>query len=67
MSAVADVIGLALDTGADLVVLSSASAQTARAARRAAREIGFSAPLLRVLASRPGDRLSELLRLARLG
>ena len=64
---VADVIGLALDTGADLVVLSSASAQTARAARRAAREIGFSAPHLRVLAGRPGDGLSELLRLARLG
>jgi MerR family transcriptional regulator, light-induced transcriptional regulator len=62
---VADVIGLALEVGADLVVLSSATAQTARAARRAAREIGFSAPRLRVLAGRPGDRLSQLLELAR--
>jgi MerR family transcriptional regulator, light-induced transcriptional regulator len=64
---VADVIGLALDAGADLVVLSSAMAQTARAARRAAREIGFSAPRLRVLAGRPGDTLSQLLKLARSG
>jgi MerR family transcriptional regulator, light-induced transcriptional regulator len=62
---VAEVIGLALDTGADLVVLSSATAQTARAARRAAREIGFSAPRLRVLAGRPGDSLSLLRELAR--
>jgi len=62
---VAEVIGLALDTGADLVVLSSATAQTARAARRAAREIGFSAPRLRVLVGRPGDSLSQLLTLAR--
>ena len=64
---VADVIGLALDVGADLVVLSSATAQTARAARRAAREISFSAPRLRVLAGRPGDTLSQLLTLARAG
>jgi methanogenic corrinoid protein MtbC1 len=62
---VVDVIGLALDVGADLVVLSSATAQTARAARRAAREISFSAPRLRVLAGRPGDTLSQLLTLAR--
>ena len=62
---VADVIGLALDTGANLVVLSSATAAAARAARRAAREIGFSAPRLRVLAGRPGDRLSQLRELAR--
>jgi MerR family transcriptional regulator, light-induced transcriptional regulator len=64
---VVDVIGLALDVGADLVVLSSATAQTARAARRAAREISFSAPRLRVLAGRPGDTLSQLLTLARAG
>jgi B12 binding domain len=63
----ADVIGLALDVGADLVVLSAATAQTARAARRAAREIGLSAPRLRVLAGRPGDTLSQLLKLARPG
>jgi MerR family transcriptional regulator, light-induced transcriptional regulator len=62
---VAEVIGLAADTGADLVVLSSATSQTARAARRAAREIGFSAPGLRVLAGRPGDSLSLLRELAR--
>jgi MerR family transcriptional regulator, light-induced transcriptional regulator len=64
---VAEVIGLALDVGADLVVLSSATTQTARAARRAAREIGLSAPRLRVLAGRPGDTLSQLLTLARPG
>jgi MerR family transcriptional regulator, light-induced transcriptional regulator len=64
---VADVIGLALDVGANLVVLSSATAQTARAARRAARQIGFSAPRLRVLAGRPGDTLSQLLTLAKAG
>ena len=64
---VVDVIGLALDVGADVVVLSSAAAQTARAARRAAREISFSAPRLRVLAGRPGDTLSQLLTLARAG
>jgi L-alanine-DL-glutamate epimerase-like enolase superfamily enzyme len=62
---VADVIGLALEVGADLVVLSSATAQTARAARRAAREIGLSAPRLRVLAGGPGDSLSRLRDLAR--
>jgi hypothetical protein len=62
---VAEVIGLALDVGADLVVLSSATAQTARASRRAAREIGFSAPWLRVPVGRPGDTLGQLLTLAR--
>jgi len=62
---VPEVIGLALEVGADLVVLSSATAQTARAARRAAREIVFSAPRLRVLVGRPGDTLSQLLKLAR--
>ena len=54
---VAEVIGLALEVGADLVVLSSATAQAARAARRAAREIGFSAPRLGVLVGQP-DALS---------
>jgi MerR family transcriptional regulator, light-induced transcriptional regulator len=62
---VGEVIGLALEVGADLVVLSSATGRTARAARREAREIGFTAPRLRVLAGRPGDRLSQLLKLAR--
>jgi MerR family transcriptional regulator, light-induced transcriptional regulator len=62
---VSDVIRLALDVGADLVVLSSATPPAARAARRAAREIGLGAPRLRVLAGRPGDTLSQLLKLAR--
>jgi excisionase family DNA binding protein len=62
---VAEVIDLALGVGADLVVLSSATAQAARAARRATRDIGLSAPRLRVLAGRPGDRLSQLRELAR--
>jgi MerR family transcriptional regulator, light-induced transcriptional regulator len=64
---VAEVIGLAVEVGANLVVLSSATDQAARAARRAAREIGFSAPQLRVLVGRPGDTLSQLLKLAREG
>jgi excisionase family DNA binding protein len=64
---VAEVTGLALEVGADLVVLSSATTQAARAARQAAREIGLSAPRLRVLAGRPGDTLSLLLKLARAG
>jgi len=62
---VADVIGMAVDTGADLVVLSCATTQTARVARRAAREIGSSAPGLRVLVGRPGDTLTQLRELAR--
>jgi len=62
---VAEVTGLALEVGADLVVLSSVTDQTARLARRAAREIGLSAPRLRVLAGRPGDSLSRLRELAR--
>jgi excisionase family DNA binding protein len=64
---VVEVIGLALDVGADLVALSTATAETARAARRAARAIGTSAPRLRVLVGRPGDTLRELLELARRG
>ena len=64
---VAEVIGLALEVGADLVVLSTATAATARSARRAARAIGSSAPRLRVLVGRPGDTLSKLLELARRG
>ena len=51
---VAEVIGLALEVGADLVVLSTATAEAARAARRAARLIGSSAPRLRVLVGLPG-------------
>jgi MerR family transcriptional regulator, light-induced transcriptional regulator len=62
---VAEVTSLALDTGADLVVLSSATTRGALAARRAARAIGFHAPRLPVLAGRPADTLSQLRQLAR--
>jgi MerR family transcriptional regulator, light-induced transcriptional regulator len=62
---VAEVTGLALDTGADLVVLSTATTQAAQAARRAAREIGLHAARLHVLAGQPGDTLSQLRQLAR--
>ena len=62
---VAEVAGLARQVGAGLVVLSSATSQTARAGRRAAREIGLADPRLRVLAGRPGDSLSQLRQLAR--
>jgi MerR family transcriptional regulator, light-induced transcriptional regulator len=62
---VAEVTSLANRVAADLVVLSSAASQTARAARRAAREIASSAPGLGVLAGRPGDGVSELRQLAR--
>jgi MerR family transcriptional regulator, light-induced transcriptional regulator len=57
---VAEVMRLALDAGADLVVLSAATTQASRAARRAAREIGLHAPRLPVLAGRPGDTLTQL-------
>jgi MerR family transcriptional regulator, light-induced transcriptional regulator len=62
---VPEVIGLAKEVGANLLVLSSAIPQTVRAARRAARDIGVSAPRLHVLVGQPGDTLSELVRQAR--
>src|SRR5580692_4003164 len=62
---VAEVTGLALGAGADLVVLSCASTRTARLATRAARDIGRAAPSLRVLVGRPGDSLRQLQHLAR--
>ena len=61
---VADLIGLAADTGCDLVVLSSASAGGALAARRAAREVRERLPGIRVLVGRPGDTLDRLRELA---
>jgi excisionase family DNA binding protein len=64
---VPEVTGLAADVGADLLVLSAVTPQAQRAARRAAREAAASAPGLRVLVGRPGDTLTELLRLARDG
>ena len=62
---VAEVIGLAGDTGASLIVLSSATAGAARIASREAREIRERLPEARVLAGRPGDTLSQLRELAR--
>jgi methanogenic corrinoid protein MtbC1 len=62
---VAEVTQLALDTHARLVVLSAATAESARRARRAAKEIRTAAPGLRVLAGRPGDTLGQLRELAR--
>ena len=61
---VAEVIGLALDVGADLVVLSTATAVAARSARRGA---GTSLRPRRGCAcwsASPGDTLSNLLELA---
>lgn len=60
---VAEVTGLALAAGASLVVLSSATAESARAARAEAGEIARSG--LRVLAGQSGDTLSQLRQLAR--
>ncbi len=62
---VADLAGLAAGTGADLVVLSAATSQSARAAARTARALGRSLPGTRVLAGRPGDTLRQLRDLAR--
>jgi methanogenic corrinoid protein MtbC1 len=60
-----EVISLAAETGASLIVLSSATADGARTARREAREISQRLPEVRVLAGRPGDTLSRLRELAR--
>jgi len=62
---VAEVVSLALDVGAILVVLSAATAEAARLARQAARDIELAAPGLHVLAGQPGKTLSELRRSAR--
>jgi excisionase family DNA binding protein len=64
---VAEVAGLAQEVGASLLVFSSATPQAVRAARRAARDIGSSAPQLRVLVGQPGDTLTQLLSLASAG
>ena len=58
---VEEIITLADQTGADLVVLSSATSQAAGQARQAAAVIAASRPRLTVLAGRPGDGLRELL------
>jgi len=62
---VAEVAGFAADTGASLIVLSSASTGGARVASRETREIGERLPHARILAGRPGDTLSRLRELAR--
>lgn len=62
---VAEVTGFAADTGASLIVLSSATTGAARLASREAREIGEHLPHARILAGRPGDTLSRLRELAR--
>jgi MerR family transcriptional regulator, light-induced transcriptional regulator len=62
---VAEVISLAADTGAGLIVLSSATTGAARHAATEAREIRERLPDARVLAGRPGDTLSRLRELAR--
>jgi excisionase family DNA binding protein len=62
---VADVIRLAADTGAGLIVLSSATAGAVRLARQEAREIREQLPGVHVLAGRPGDTLGQLRELAR--
>jgi len=62
---VAEVIKLAADTGADLVVLSAAMSSSTQAARQAAEEIAHALPDMRVVAGRPGNTLSQLRKLAR--
>ena len=61
----AEVISLAADAGASLIVLSSATRSAARHATREAREIRERLPGVRVLVGRPGDTLSQLRELAR--
>ena len=60
-----DLITFAHEVGASLIVLSSATADSARAAARQARELRERLPEARVLAGRPGDTLSRLRDLAR--
>jgi MerR family transcriptional regulator, light-induced transcriptional regulator len=60
-----EVISLAADTGAGLIVLSSATPGAVRTAGRQAREIRERLPATRILTGRPGDTLSRLRDLAR--
>jgi MerR family transcriptional regulator, light-induced transcriptional regulator len=60
-----ELIGFAAETGAALIVLSSATPDAARAAGREAREIRRRLPHVRVLVGRPGDTLTRLRELAR--
>jgi MerR family transcriptional regulator, light-induced transcriptional regulator len=56
----AEIITLAGDTGARLVVLSAATAGSAEQAARDARHISDRLPQVRVLAGRPGATLAQL-------
>jgi len=60
-----EVISLAAETGASLIVLSSVTPEAAALAEREARQIRQRLPAVRVLAGRPGDTLSRLRELAR--
>jgi MerR family transcriptional regulator, light-induced transcriptional regulator len=62
---VAEVISLAADSGASLIVLSSATSGAVRLAAKETREIRERLPNARVLAGRPGDTLDRLRELAR--
>src|ERR1700677_4673894 len=62
---VAEITGLACDTGATLVVLSASSPESAWLAGRAADDITRADPRLHVLTGRPGDTLTRLRQLAR--
>jgi MerR family transcriptional regulator, light-induced transcriptional regulator len=62
---VAEVISLAADTEASLIVLSSATTGAARLAATDAQKIRERLPHARVLAGRPGETLARLQELAR--
>ena len=55
-----EVAGLAADNGADLVVLSSATTESAQFADQAVREIGHRLPGVHVLVGQPSDTLALL-------
>ncbi len=57
---VSEVVGLAADSGAELVVLSSATTQSVQLAEQAVQEIRHRLPGVHVLAGRPGDKLTLL-------
>jgi MerR family transcriptional regulator, light-induced transcriptional regulator len=61
----ADLIGLAADARADLIVLSSATTQYAQLAAREAQDIREQLPGVRILVGRQGDTLTRLRELAR--
>ena len=60
-----ELVTFAQETGADLVVLSSATPRAARTAAQEARELRERLPHVRVLTGRPGDTLARLRDLAR--